>query len=359
MARKKKHPHSKPQVDGGRQAVTHHTGVMVTPDIPLTPLAQSWVKGRGLSLYILWKRTAGAAAALPEHAAIWSHHTPVNLWMVTQCQWNPATQPDDGWFTLAALLEGCDSLHAYLAAVRQAQKEVAYAILQLEEIQVTVPADVVKSMRRQKQYRKKALAESKDGAIEEALDILQQHLRLNESALEQGWSPGRFTHFDRETGQRGWLVISPREAIAARLSVQQVYNLSSLLQPQDIEWTGQRGAQIASSRYEPFYERVMQWNATNDIFETVVQLETLVEDGQRSTDGQLWLNFALAGIGVLLSLFSLSQLRWLQISALAGLALASIFHACYARFGKPLLQVLGWLFFALSLLVVVLLYTLK
>ncbi|GHO86336.1 hypothetical protein [Dictyobacter formicarum] len=358
MARKKKQPQNKFRIDNATHDATRDIAALLPPDLPPAQLEQSWVKGRGLSLYILWKRSSEVTPALPAHDAIWSHQTPVNLWMVTRCQWMPDPQAADEWLPLTSLMEGCDVLHAYLEDARQTLKEVAYIILHLEETQVKVPADVVKSMRKQKQYRKRALIESIDGAIEEVLDMLQQRLRLNESALEQGWAPGRFTHFDRETGQRGWLIVSPREAIAVRLSIQQIYNFTSLLQPQDIERTGQQEARISSQRYSSFYERVMQWNATNDIFETVAQLESIVEDGQRSTDGQLWLNFALAGIGVLLSLFSLSQLRWLQISALSGLGLASIFHACYARFGKYPLQVLGWLCFALSLLLVALLYIL-
>ncbi|GLV54732.1 hypothetical protein KDH_15790 [Dictyobacter sp. S3.2.2.5] len=320
---------------------------------------QSWVKGRGLSLYILWRRSSAISPVLPEHDAIWSHQTPVNLWMVTQCQWTPDVQAADAWLSLTSLLEGCDALHSYLATVRQSLNDVAYVILHLEETQVNVPADVVRSMRKQKQHRKRALIESMDGAVEEMLDLLQQRLRLNENALEQGWAPGRFIHFDRETGRRGWLIVSPREAIAVRLSVQQIYNFSSLLQPQDIEWPDQQEARISAQRYGPFYERVMQWNATNDIFETVAQLEAIVEDSQKSTDGQLWLNFALAGIGVLLSLFSISQFSWFPILAISGLAIASIFHALYARSGKYPFQVAGWLFFAASLLLVVLLYILK
>jgi hypothetical protein len=97
--------------------------------------------------------------------------------------------------------------------------------------------------------------------------------------------------------------------------------------------------------------RIMQWNATNDIFETVNHLENIVESSKKSTDGQVMLNFALATIGVLLTLFALPLLGSWQIAALLLLAGASISFWLYARNGAILWQLLGLLLFATAVIV--------
>src|SRR5450759_41709 len=108
---------------------------------------------------------------------------------------------------------------------------------------------------------------------------------------------------------------------------------------------------IRDSRYGDVYARVMQWNSTHDVYETIVQLEELVEDSKKSTDGQVWLNFALATIGVLLTLFASPGFNWQQVISLALLALASVMYAFYARNGQFAWQVTGWLLSAMAILV--------
>jgi hypothetical protein len=83
--------------------------------------------------------------------------------------------------------------------------------------------------------------------------------------------------------------------------------------------------------------RIEQRNGTQDIHEIISQLEDIVKSGQKSTDGQVLLNLALAVIGVFISLASTlhianGQLQWSVIS----LSIASLLFWGFACSGKAL-----------------------
>lgn len=335
---------------------------LANTSVTLTDL--SWVKVRGIGLYALWSKQHIPSDVIPAHPDIWSMQTQIDLWPVTQLQWlPPASTPSAGasWIAVDEIEGILDTLRKHLAAIsgsgnsKGARAQPAYLIFHIDEMETRIPATARKNIRR----LHRSWHEAKDGeqaaqqgALEEVVDALQLYLNIANVDQQTGWGPSRFSHYDREEGQRGWVVLSPSLAIVAKMSAQQVNNLIALLQPRDTDNSG-KGKGIFPQRYEVVYERVMQWNAAHDIFETVVQLENIVESGQKSTDGQLWLNFALAAIGVLLAFFAGPKLNLREIIALGLLCGASVMYALYARNGKPIYQRLGWLLFAASIILAI------
>jgi hypothetical protein len=162
---------------------------------------------------------------------------------------------------------------------------------------------------------------------------------------ESGWGPAYFDHFDRAQKRRGWIVIAPTLALVAGTGSDQVETLATLIQARD---TRLNGSGLLAERFEAVQGRVAQWNSTQDVYEAVSQLETLIEGGRWTTDGQLWLNFALAALGVLLALYAGPHLGYVKLAPLLLLVLASVLHARYARTGTLGFQWLAWALWALA-----------
>lgn len=338
------------------------------PAPSIAPVANpdlSWVRVHGVGLYALWSKQHIPPDVMPVHPEIWSRHAQIDLWPVTQLQWLPpassSASKDTSWIAVDGIEEILKQLIEHLSVIatqnsgntKNAGAQPAYLIFHIEEMETQFPPLVHKSIR----HNQCSWRGAEDGELtaqlaaqEEALDALQLHLNIGNVDQRTDWSPSRFSHYDREEGQRGWVVLSPQLAIVAKLSTQQVNNLVALLQPRDTDNSG-KGEGILPQRYEAVHERVMQWNAAHDIFETVVQLENIVESGQKSTDGQLWLNFALAAIGVLLAVFASPKLNLREIIALLFLSGASVMHAWYARNGRAIYQRIGWLLFATAIII--------
>jgi hypothetical protein len=322
-----------------------------------------WVKARGIVLYALWGKNHIPSDTALEHPTIWARNVQIDLWQVTRLQWLPAHSGSDEeipWIAVEKLGETLDLLREHLALIVQSNRspkgavtKPVYLIFHIEELRTWFPSSVLKSIRRN-QSSSRSVKDSRQaaelGAQEEALDYLQHYLKISHVDPRSNWTPSNFSHYDRDARQRGWIILSPKLALAAKLTAQQVDTLISLLQPRDIDNSGKQEG-ILPSRYEAVHARVMQWNATHEIFEAVVQLEDIVESGQKSTDGQLWLNFTLAAIGVLLAIFASPALHWRAILALFLLGAASVLFALYARDGRIAYLRLGWLLCVLALLV--------
>jgi len=354
LTNRKQVPH--PQTSKRRKSAlsTASTTAVASTDL-------SWVRVRGIGLYALWSKQHIPPDTLPVHPEIWSRHTQIDLWPVTQLQWLPATSEENAWIAADRIEEIVKLLREHLSIIVRQNNgttqgvgaQPAYLIFHIEEMETQLPPSIRKNIRHsQRTWRgaKDGEQAAQIGAQEEILDALQLHLNIGQVDQRTGWSPSRFSHYDRAESRRGWVILSPTLAVIAKLSTQQVNNLVALLQPRDTDSTG-NGAGILPQHYEAVYERVMQWNAAHDIFETVVQLEKIVESGQKSTDGQLWLNFALAAIGVLLAFFAGPSLNIREISALLCLSTASVMHALYARNGTTIYQRIGWLFFATAIII--------
>jgi hypothetical protein len=178
-----------------------------------------------------------------------------------------------------------------------------------------------------------------------ALGQLLHEMGVDALDPASGWGPAYFDHFDRSQQRRGWIVIAPTLALVAGSGSDQVETLATLIQARD---TGPGGIGLLAERFEAVQGRVAQWNSTQDVYEAVGQLERLIEGGRWTTDGQLWLNFALAALGVLLALYAGPHLGYTKLVPLLLLVLASMLHARYARTGALRLQRLAWVLWALA-----------
>jgi len=329
---------------------------------------------RGIELYALWPPASGAPpgaiTALPEIGAL--RHQ-IGLWPGTRLVWQPPREDETAhWQPVAAAAPALRALRDHAQALASsAGAAPAYYVYHLDTLRAHVDRGLVRQVRhRQRLARQRGEAVRGSPAMwatEAALTTLLRQVGITSTlsasvsaAVERGphasiaepWAPVYFSHFDRATGRRGWIIVAPNAALVAGISAGEVETLASLIQPRD---TGDAG--ILPDRYEAVLARIVEWNGAQDVFDAVSQLEALVEGGRRSTDGQLWLNFALAAIGVLLTLYAAPRLGRGQIIPLALLAGASTLFALYARSGRPAYQVAGWLAFAAALAVGVALVT--
>src|SRR5260370_18242334 len=144
-----------------------------------------------------------------------------------------------------------------------------------------------------------------------------------------------FEHYDRSTQRRGWLTFAPAWALLAGVDREEARVIASIIRLQD---TAREGG-IVATRYEDVLQRVIQWNSTQDFFEAVNQVEEVAVSGRKSTNGQLWLNFVLASICIVLPLSGIINAdKRLMAYPLGLFALASVLHALYASYGKGLIQ---------------------
>ncbi len=89
----------------------------------------------------------------------------------------------------------------------------------------------------------------------------------------------------------------------------------------------------------------MQWVSNQDGFQAVNQLKDLVKSGTQAIDGQVWLNFAVATIGIVIAFLLIPgqmyqvQLEW----TLVCLCVASLGFWAYARWGRKIFLIAGWI----------------
>lgn len=334
-------------------------GALAAPHARAQPRAA--VSVRGVELYALWgpgQAPTGDPSALPK---IGGEQTSVGLWTTTHLVWLPGQQrKPTPWISLAEAEAGLAALRKRLAELVSTRAgaaggsvQPAYQIVYLRELRATPPRRVRK--------RLEARGRRGDGpaqwAQQEALGELLGGLGVTTTPLgTRGWGPFFFTQFDREQGVRGILAIAPALAVVAGVSQEQVRTLASLIQPLDVEITGS-GIGLLRDRYEAVLGRITEWNGAQDVFEAVHRLEGLIDSGNTSTVGQLWLNFALAAIGILIAVFTGPRLGYAQLAPLVLLALASVFHARYALKGSRPFQWVGLALWVAAVVVTVALLT--
>jgi hypothetical protein len=214
-----------------------------------------------------------------------------------------------------------------------------YLILHLDEISTPTP-------RFSFLYRGKwraSIQQADLNAREDFVEAIQRLWELGPRHEVNGWLPNKFQLYDLEQQRRGWLVLSPHRALLAGVSERQVDLLANLLQPYDTKRA--HGPGILSDRYRDVLTRIMQWVSNQDSFEAVNQLKELVASGTKAIDGQVWLNFAVAAIGILLAfLLSPDQKQPEPLRAsMVCLAVASFWFWFYARNGRRILLLIGLL----------------
>ncbi|GAC1343627.1 MAG: hypothetical protein NVSMB27_03690 [Ktedonobacteraceae bacterium] len=185
------------------------------------------------------------------------------------------------------------------------------------------------------------------------MERLQTLIGANLKGVNNDWVPNGFEHYDRNSQRRGWLTIAPAWTLIAGVDAEEAQVLADLIQPRNVssEYGG-----ILSQCYEEVLQRVAQWNGTQDIFEAVNQLKEVVEGSKKSTDGQVWLNFSLASIGVLLALSTIVQVGASLIVPVVLFAGASMLHAGYANTGQRSFQILGLLLFTAAVIAAIALF---
>lgn len=328
----------------------------------------SSVEASGLALFTLWPPSTSPRQGLSDLPRIGGVAVGLGLWRAIQLVWQPPkVNADPKWVTAAEVVPALIALTAYsqqipataqvqdggastdeagtLAFLADTQGPPAYRIYHIEHVRATVPRRVLlRIWRRQRRARSRQTTPSDPAtaAIEATLGQWRTNVGISDADPRTGWAPGLFSHYDRSVNRRGWMFLGPYRALLANVSAQEVDTLATLVQPADVDITT---GGIRAERYEAVLARVAQWNGTQDVFEAVGQLEALVEDGRRSTDAQSALNFALAAIGILLTLYAGPTLGDGQVVPLVLLASASVLFAIYARTGRFGVQVLGWLAF--------------
>ncbi len=191
--------------------------------------------------------------------------------------------------------------------------------------------------------------------VQEAfVERLQTLIGTNLKSVNNDWEPNGFEHYDRNLQRRGWLTIAPAWALIAGVDAEEARVLADLIQPRN---TSSEYGGILSRCYEEVLQRVAQWNGTQDIFEAVNQLKEVVEGSKKSTNGQVWLNFALASIGVLLALSTIVQVGAGLIVPVVLFAGASMLHAGYANTGQRSFQILGLLLFTAAVIAAIALFS--
>jgi len=305
-----------------------HSSMLVThADQDLYP-----VEARGISLYAFWdSRNPIAAAPIEISKDIGVGTKTYGLWTVRHLIW----QPGQNKASLTAAQVG-SIVRALLNRLRElyAANPPMYLIFHVEELLVTkLPPPFFP-------HKEDYAVDIKEGFLEKHIQPLCD---LGEGSMANGWLPNRFNHYDQSSKRKGWLIISPTRALFADVSAEQVVTLANLLQPYYID--GNHGPGILPELYRDMLVLIMQWVSNQDSLEAVDQLKGLVVSGTQAIDGQVWLNFAVAGIGILIAFLlipGISQPARL-IASMGCLAAASLSFWGYSRSGKKIFLFIGWL----------------
>lgn len=295
---------------------------------------------RGITLYALWE----SRLPLPAPPDAYSDGIGVildelGLWTTVVFTWQPAsatTQPQD-----LTIHEAEHAIHMLMRRMRDLYPTPtpAYVMLHIDEL--TVPEQRFQRLYRSKQREARQQAEM--DAREVFVETIQRMWELGPHHEANGWQPNSFDLYEPKSKRRGWLMLSPRRALLAGVSGEQVALLANVIQPSDTNRAQSPG--IVHEYYREVLSRVMQWVSNQDSFEAVNQLKELVASGTKAIDGQVYLNFAVAGIGILLAFMLLPEQKHHEpfIASMICLAAASLFFWLFARNGHNPLRTIGWL----------------
>lgn len=309
------------------------------------------VKGRGIALYGLWNQAPllsdDVLQPLPD---VSERHYRLGSWYATHLVWQSADRENSRpWLTATEVLDAYNVLLHRLDTLEAVNKQnipagttpacLAYRILCIQELKAQkLPLYRLRPLRGGKEL-KQAEFDAQEAFVEE----LQRQFGLAGEDPLTGWVANRFTHYDRNSQRKGWIVVNPQRALVAGVGATEARTLVSLIQMRDIDRTGKQGGIIAE-RYEDVLGRIAMWNGTQDVAETVSQIEDLVESGKKSIDGQVLLNIALASLGILLTLVpSLHLVTWQVAGSFGIILVASLLFWLRARSGHALWLVLGLL----------------
>ncbi len=297
------------------------------------------VKARGISLYALWdSRHPVERAPIETLKDIGIRMRPYGLWTVGRFIWKPR-EADGPAMTAAEVEHIIISLQDRLKEL-YAVNPPMYLIFHIKEL-ITPKRPFPRLFSKKRKTSEEFVIDSKEGFLEKYIQPLCD-LGAGYVDKDNDWVPNRFRHYDQISQKKGWLVISPTRALFADVDEEQVITLASLLQPYYTD--SNRGPGILSERYYDMLVLIMQWVSNQDSLQAVDQLKKLVISGTQAIDGQVWLNFAVAGIGILIAFLLTNQNNSDQlIASMVCLAIASLMFWGYARFGQRVFLFIGWL----------------
>jgi hypothetical protein len=249
---------------------------------------------RGIRLYVLWQTThtqsSPTSFAIP--ATFMRRSLVLGAWSTVDIFQRPGPDGsgiDEPWLPAQEALHMVVQLLQSLAA-HSTENQPAYVIVNIREFSTARPHAF-------RQARQQELDRAHVSRQKEFVECLEERVRAHLKPISR--EPQAFEHYDRRVKRRGWLVFASMWALLCNVESAEARVLADIIQPQEIS-TKHGG--IASDHYDEVLRRVGQWNSTQDFFEAVSRLEELAVGGEISTRGQLWLNFSLACIGVLLSI---------------------------------------------------------
>jgi len=329
-------------------------GVLAVPPGIQVVENTSAVLARGIALYLLWNRRFPPIKNPSSTNDIVPYWESMDPWYVLYLVWKPGsnTQPEqwqNSLETLQAVAALCDYANQVVQSVVASYNThgqtvfPVYSVIQVREMaqKETWRSRLLLLRRRAWKVSKKERTLS---ARRELMQYVLRHLEAFVEEEQADWSSATFSHYDQDAGERGWIIIHPRQAFVAGIGESQSRTLINILQRRDMVNLSEPRPGISIERYEEVLTRIGQWNSTQEMREAGDRLEKLVSSGKKSTDGQVSLNFALAFIGVLLSLApSVPDVKEHLWVALILLGIASLCFWGFARFEWIIWQILGFL----------------
>ena len=327
-------------VQGNDTAFAEKMESFLRADIPYP------VQVRGITLYLLW---TGKTPPLKTSSSLplefqWLPLF-IGTWPATRIFQKPRPgSSETPWLqakeSLAVIEQLLNSIHEIDAAEKS-----AYIIVHINELSTWKPH----FYRIFGRNRKEQITRHRVDRQKVYVELLQELIEKDTQVLQYDWVPLSFEQYDRNSQRRGWLTIAPSWALLAGVNAEEVHTLANLIQRREASPGG-----INTASYEEVLRKVIQWNSTQDFFESVNRIQEMAENGQKSTRGQLWLNFTLAAIGILLAMTGI--VGSLMITPLLLLVGASVMYACYANYGQRLFLWLGLLYCAVTIIVLIVIF---
>lgn len=196
---------------------------------------------RGVALYGLWERMPSSSEVLSQlPRSIWVRQRRIGLWHAIHLVWQPSNESNsEHWITAPQAKEAVTTLSDFLDKIAASisggthgsePARLVYRILHVEELKVQKPRLYRLRSRKKEDMIKQSEIDVQEAFVEE----LQQQFGLAEEDPQSGIMPNRFSHYDRSSQRRGWIVISPMCALIANVGIEQTDILANLIQPHDI-----------------------------------------------------------------------------------------------------------------------------
>lgn len=162
-----------------------------------------------------------------------------------------------------------------------------------------------------------------------------------------------FEHYSPLRRCRGYLVLDSRFSIVIDCAEEDVRSLLTIIQQARLTDQG-----LEAPGFATVVLRVSMWDSSAEMHASLDDLVQISRSSDASTQGQILLNFALAGIAILLSLTPLPHARPIQLVApMLIYTMAALAHAFFALTGNRMFNRLGVLCLLLATVLAILLFS--